>query len=65
MRSFFDILDKKDWFLDQKIKVLKSAKHEIFLRGWSMVFVQKPNFFHLRFFGVIKSEKNVFFLYSG
>ena len=28
-----------------------------------MVFVQKPNFFHLRFFGVIKSEKNVFFIF--
>ena len=26
-----------------------------------MVFVQKSNFFHLGFFGVIKSEKNVFF----
>ena len=32
VRSFFDILDKKERFLDQKIKVLKSAKHDIFLR---------------------------------
>ena len=46
------------------MKVLKSAKHDVFLRGWSMVFVQKSNFFHLRLFGVIKSEKT-FFLYSG
>ena len=30
VRSFFDISDKKEWFLDQKIKVLKSAKHDFF-----------------------------------
>ena len=32
----FDILDRKEWFLDQKIEVLKSAKNDIFLRGLSM-----------------------------
>ena len=26
-RSFFDILDRKEWFLDQKIEVLKSPKN--------------------------------------
>ena len=30
-----------------------------------MVFVQKSNFFHFGFFGVIRSEKKTTFLYSG
>ena len=32
----FDILDRKEWFLDQKIEVLKGSKNDIFLRGLSM-----------------------------
>ena len=30
---FFDILDKKEWFLDQKNKGFKSAKHRHFPKG--------------------------------
>ena len=49
---FFDILDKKEWFLDQKIEVLKGLVQKSFL------FLS-----HLCFFAQIMSEKIVFLIF--
>ena len=69
-------MDIKEWFLDQKIELWKSAKKkDIFLRGYSIVFVQKSNFFSCVFFEESKDHKkcqkrhfpkglvNVFFIF--
>ena len=58
---FFDILDKKELLLDQKIEVLKGLKNRHFLKG----LVQKSFFFlsHLCFFAQIMSEKIVFLIF--
>ena len=43
--TFFDILDRKESFLDHKKKVLKNSKKiDILQRGQSMVFVKKQTF---------------------
>ena len=62
-RSFFDILDEKECFLDQKKEVLKCPKQSKF----SIVFLcdKKSNFLSSVFFGQIKPEKIVLFIYSG
>ena len=68
-RSFFDILDRKQSFLDQKIEVLTRAKMDIFQRGYSLDFVLKWEFFlsaflkksyEKRSFLIVWKEKNDF-----
>ena len=73
--DFFGVinLDKNAFFflyswqtrmiLDQKVNVLKGAKNRHFPKGITMVFVQKSNFFSPAFFGVINSEKNLFYIF--
>ena len=56
-RNIFDILDRKECFLDHKRKVLKN-RH--FQSCWSMVFVNKSTFFFYVFFSK-KSQKESFF----
>ena len=51
---------KKNSFLDQKEKLQKVQKFDIFQEGWSMVFVKKSNFLSSLSFGQIKPEKIVF-----
>ena len=61
---FFDLVDGKKGFFDQKIELLKSAKNDIFLRAWSGVFVQKSDFFSFGFFWNDQVRKD-FFSYFG
>ena len=57
----FDILERKEWFLDQKIEVLTKAKKWTFLKGVSpCILSKKSNFFISAFFTEIISEKIVF-----
>ena len=62
-RVLWDILNKKECFLDKEKEVLQKSKNSIF----SMVFVKKLNFLSSVFFGRIKPEKIVFwdFGYKG
>ena len=55
-RVFWDILNKKECFLDKEKEVLQKSKNSIF----SMVFVKKLNFLSSVFFGRIKPEKIIF-----
>ena len=60
-KSLFDILDRNECFLDQKIDLWRSDKKSKFAKGFtSMVFVQKANFFVSVFFRQIKWKKNRF-----
>ena len=59
--SFFDIYERKQLFLDQKIEVLTRAKKVTFFKGVSpWIFFQKSNFFLWAFFTEIISENIVF-----
>ena len=58
-RSCFDILDRKQSFLDQKIEVLTRTKKWTSLKGLSMDFVAKSIFLLSAFFTDIISEKIV------
>ena len=59
--TFFDILDRKQSFLDLKSEVLTNSKKiDIFQRGQSMVFLKKSTFF-LYVFLTKKSQKERFF----
>ena len=44
-RSFFDILDKKECFLDRKRELLKSPKNRIFPKGLDYGFCPKIELF--------------------
>ena len=58
---YFDILDRKECFLDLKSKVLTRSKNiDILQRGQSMVFVKKSTFF-LYVFLTKKTQKERFF----
>ena len=47
---FFDILDRKEGFLDQKIEVLKTSKHRHFPKGIIHGFLSKRQIsFHFGF----------------
>ena len=50
-RSFFDILDKKECFLDRKKELFKSPKKSNFSKGVRLWFLSKNRtFYHLCFF---------------
>ena len=62
--TFFDILDRKECFLDNKKKVLKNSKKSTFCKGVSPWFFSKNQpVFHV-FFEQKKPERNIFW-YSG
>ena len=57
----FDIVERKEWFLDLKIEVLTKAKKWTFFKGVSScILSNKSNFFISAFFTEIISEKIVF-----
>ena len=60
----FDILDRKEWFLDQKGIVLRSAKKSTFPRRLVHGFCPKFKIFLTSVFKLIMFEKIVFW-YSG
>ena len=58
---FFDILERKQSFLDQKVEVLKGAKKWTFFEGVSpWILSKKRTFCYRHFFTEIISEKIVF-----
>ena len=58
LKSFFDFVDRKEWFLDQKIELLKSANHEHFPEKIIHGFCPKIKLFLITFFlGENKSVK--------
>ena len=59
---FLKFLDEKEWFLDVKIEVLKSAKHRHFPKGIIHGFCSKIKLFFIYFLGESKSLK-IFFLF--
>lgn len=59
----FKNLDIKNVFLNRKLK-LQVQKVDIFLRGFSMVFVQKSKLLSCVFFGEINSNKNRFLIFQ-
>ena len=61
--TFFDLLDRKECFLDHKRKLLKNSKKiDILQRGQSMVFIKKSTFFLYVFFQPKKPERNIFLI---
>ena len=61
-RLFFDILDGKECFLDQKSEIFKKSEKSKFSKGVSPCFFFKNwNIFSWLFFGQIKQEKFVTF----
>ena len=60
-RSFFDILNKKECFLDQKNGVLEKSKKSIFSKGVSPLFLSKNRtFYHLCFLGKSSKKRSRF-----
>ena len=60
-RSFFDILNKKDCFLDQKNGVLEKSKKSTFFKGVSPLFLSKNRTFcHLCFLGKFSQKRSFF-----
>ena len=49
--------------LDQKVNVLKGAKNRHFPKGIIHGFCPKIELFSFAFFGVINSEKNLFYIF--
>ena len=60
-KTFFDILDRKECFLDQQRKVLKNSKKSTFCKGVSPWFLSKNRPFSHFFFLTKKSQKETFF----
>ena len=58
---FFDILDRKECFLDLKSEVLKKSKKSTFCKGVSPWFFSKNRPFSYMFFLTKKSQKERFF----
>ena len=59
--TFFNILNRKECFLDHNRKVLKNSKKiDILQRGKSMVFVKTSTFSFYVFFEQTKPERNFF-----
>ena len=59
--TFFDILDRKECFLDLKSEVLKNAKKWTVCKGVSPWFCQKIDLFLIFFFFTRKSQKETLF----
>ena len=59
--TFFDILDRKECFLDHKREVLKNSKKSTFCKGVSPWFLSKNRPFSYMFFLSKKSQKETFF----
>ena len=59
--TFFDILDRKECFLDLKSEVLKNSKKWTVCKGVSPWFFQKIDLFLICFFFSKKSQKETFF----
>ena len=60
-RSFFDILNKKECFLDQKNGVLEKSKKSTFCKGVSPLFLSKNRlFYHLCFLGKSSKKRSRF-----
>ena len=63
-RFFFDILDGRECFLDQKSEIFKKSEKSKFSKGgWPMFFFKNLNIFSWPFFGQIKQEKFGFFMF--
>ena len=62
IKDFFFILDRKEWFLDQTIEVVKSAKNRHFPEGIIHRFCLNIKLFLIFFLG---ENKSVFFWYFG
>ena len=58
--TFFDILDRKECFLDHKKKVLKNSKKSTFCKGVSPWFLSKNRPVFRVFFEQKKPERNIF-----
>ena len=62
IKTFFDILDRKECFLEHKRKVLKNSKKVGFCKGVSpFFFCQKIDLFLICFFFSKKRQKETFF----
>ena len=58
--TFFDILDRKEWVLDHKRKVLKNSKKSTFCNGVTPWFLSKNRPFPHTFFLSKQSQKETF-----
>ena len=61
-QTVFDILDKKEWFLDLKTEVLKKSRKSTFFKGVSPWFLSKNRHFPYMFFFLAKKARNKQFL---
>ena len=59
--TFFDILDRKECFLNHKKKVLKNSKKSTFCKGVSLWFLSKNRPFSYKIFLEQKRKKETFF----
>ena len=58
--TFFDLLDRKEFFLDLKAEVLTQSKKSTFCKGVSPWFLLKNRLFsHMFFFQQKKPERNI------
>ena len=60
-KTFFDILDRKEWFLDHKRKVLKNYKKSTFCEGVIPWFLCKNRPLSYKTFFAQKRKKEIFF----
>ena len=61
-QTFFDILDRKESFLDLKSEVLKKSRKSTFCKGVSPWFLSKNRPFSNMFFFLAKQARNKQFL---
>ena len=61
--TFFDVLDRKECFLDRKRKVLKNSKESTFCKGVSSWFLSKNRPFSYMFFLAINARKKHFLIF--
>ena len=60
-QTVFDILDRKEWFLDLKSQVLKKSRKSTFCQGVSPWYLSKNPSFSYMFFLSKKSQKQTVF----